>query len=588
MTKPWERDWGGGTQPKSDKKPWERDDLTSQMEGAASMGQQAQDGFSKTLLETLKDVGYQGGVGPMEGVLKSPGALFGDMPLWLVHKGMQAADRLRRMNAEDQGKPAPPKLAREDFAEVVRDYPIGSNSVRTMERDLLGIPDPAAPKTGAGRYVRSGGEFLGGAVATGPASLANYGRSFLGGVGFEAGRDMAPESEVIPLLTALGASSAPGAALGTARALVPRIDPKRAADARFLMSRGVPVYPGQAASNSFIQNLYDMARKTSLFGNNAAERQAGAFTRAAARTMGANTDDVTQGVMDATTRRNAASLERLYGQSTVDMDAQLANDISGVVTDARRALQDRQFGYINTAAREAAETLASGPVNGTVYWNLIKKDALSALNNALNSQDPTVAGYAARLRNAMEGALDRASPGGVRPLLTAAKARYANQETLRPLALRSATDDISPAGLLNRVAHTTGHVRGELGRLGKAGKNVLKPVPSSGTAERLFGTTMVSSLGGTAAGLAAGTVGAPVVMGALAGASIPMGTRALLESQWLMRAMLNKAARNSTALGRPRPPTSLAPAANAATQAVSALQRPPFGPQWSSGGLLTY
>lgn len=585
MTKPWERDWGGEPA-KGNKKPWERDDITSQLEGAAAMGEQAQTG----LAETLGDVAWQGLTGPVEGALKAPGAFFGDMPMYLGNLGRRGYDRIMRLNAEDKGKPAPAPtaLTQEELAGAMAKNPIGSQSVRTMWKDLAGFNDPVDPKTTPGRYVRSGGEFVGGTVATGGAiNPGSLGRAFAGGVGFQAGRDLAPDSEVIPLATALAASSAPGLVSGGVRAMVPNMDPRRAADARFLMSRGVPVYPGQAASNTFIQNIYDMARKTSLFGNSAAERQANAFTRAAARTMGANTDDVTQGVLDGTRRRLVNRMDNVYSQSDIVPDAQLAGDISAVRANAQR-LTAAQREYLTNALDEVDEIVSRGPLNGSDYWNVIKTGSRSALNNALQSKDGTVAALAGDLRRALEDALDRNAPAGFRPALTQAKRQYANMKTLEPLAQRSPTDDISPTGLLNRVVNNTGGVRGELGRLGKAGKNVLKPVPTSGTAERILGASLMSSAGGIATGVGMGTVGLPAVAGAVAGASIPMGVRGLLESQALMRAMLAKAARRGTALGRPRPPASLAPVANTTAQAVGALQRPPFGPQWSSGGLLTY
>lgn len=584
MTKPWERDWGG--EPAKAKKPWERDDITSQLEGAAAMGEQAQTG----LAETLGDVGWQGYAGVMEGALKAPGALFGDLPMYLGNVGRRGYDRLMRLNAEDKGRPAPAPtaLTPEELAGAMEKNPIGSSSVRTMQRELLGINDPGDPKTNMGRYARAGGEFAGGAAVTGAPTAGNLGRAFLGGVGFQGGRDLAPDSEVIPLAAAVAGSSVPGLVRAGGRAMVPNMDPRRAADARFLMSRGVPVYPGQAASNSLVQNIYDMARKTSLFGNDAAERQANAFTRATARTMGANTDDITQGVLDGTQRRLGNRMENIYRSTEIDADNALIGDLARIDQQSRSALQPSQLAYIERALTEAQDALATGPVNGATYWNMVKKGSRTALNNALQSADPTVATFARDIRAALEDALDRNAPAGFRPELTAAKRQYANMKTLEPLAQRSGTDDVSANALLGRVVQNTGGVRGELGRLGKAGKNVLKPVPTSGTAERLIGAGLMSSAGGIATGVGMGTVGLPAVLGAAAGASLPMGVRGLLESQTLMRMMLAKAARRGTALGRPRPPTPIAPAANATTQAISALQRPPYGAQWSGGGLLTY
>jgi hypothetical protein len=544
-----------------------------------------------SVIDTLKDAAWQGYTGTMEGLIKSPGTILGDLPMWLGNVGRKGYDRIMRLNAEDKGRPAPAPtaLSDEQLARAMRENPIGSESVRSLYRNQLNLADPSAPKTNVGRYARTAGEFLGGSIPTGGASsLTTAGQTVLGGLAFQGARDAFPESSVAPLVAAVGAPLLVQGIASGASAMVPRIDPKRAAQTRYLMSQGVPVYPGQAASNPFIQNLWDMSRKTSLFGNQAAEKQAAAFTRAAARTMGANTDDITQSVLDSTQRRLGGKLESLYKNAIVPADDELINALAGIDDEAARALQPAQRGYIQSALNEAVDVLAKHPngVPGDVFWNMIMRNSKSALSNALDSTDPKVAAFGRAMRDAMEDSLSRNSPSGIQPAISQAKGQYRNMMILKRPAQLSGTDEISPGGLLNRVVNETGGVRGTLGALGKAGKNVLKPVPSSGTAERLLGAGLVSSAGGTMAGLAAGTAGLPAAGGAALAASIPMGTRGLLESQTLMRMMLQKAADRARAMQGARPaPAGLAPPVGAGIQAVGAMQRPPIPVQ---PGLLAY
>lgn len=556
------------------------------MQDMAALQDQAQTG----MVGQLGDIGYQGFAGAMEGLLKSPGTMFGDFPMWLGNVGRKGYDRIMRLNAEDKGRPAPKPtaLSDEELAEEMRTNPIGSQSVRAMWRNQVGINDPTPPQTTAGRYARTAGEFLGGSIPMGGADTVRAGvGTVLGGLAFQGARDAFPESDVIPIAASLLASQAPSAVSAGGWAMVPNMTPKQAAQARYLMSQGVPVYPGQAASNSMVRNLYDMARKTSLFGNDAAERQATAFTRAAARTMGANTDDITQGVLNSSQRRIAGNLERLYRQTSVVDDGILQPELAAIDAQARRALQPAEYGYIRSALDEISDALTSNPqgVPGDVYWNMVKHNSKSALNNALGNQSPNISGFARDIRNVLEDALDRQAPPQFRPELTQAKRQYSNFKILERPAQTSGTDDISPGGLLNRVVNQTGRVTGDLGRLGKAGKNILKPVPSSGTAERLIGAGLMSSAGGAVGGLAMGSAGLPALGSAALAAGLPMGARSILESRWLMNRMLQKAANRAGAMRGGPPAAAGAPTVSTGVQAVGALQRPQF---YVTPGLLSY
>lgn len=585
MTKPWERDWGGEPA-NTKKKPWERDDITSQLEGAAAMGEQAQTG----LAETLGDVAWQGLTGPVEGALKAPGAFFGDMPMYLGNLGRRGYDRIMRLSAEDKGKPAPAPtaLTQEELAGAMAANPIGSQSVRTMWKDLAGFNDPVDPKTMPGRYVRSGGEFVGGTVATGGAiNPGSLGRAFAGGVGFQAGRDLAPNSEIIPLAGALAGSGASSLAVAGGRAMIPNISPRDMPAAAQLVKRGVPVYPGQLSSNPLINKIYDLSKSLSIFGDDSVKRQQEAFTRAAGRTAGINAPEISQGVLDGAKSRIVSRMDNAYSQADIVPDAQLAAGINAVRANTQK-LTAAQAEYLTKALEEVDDLVSRGPVNGVDYWNVVKTGSRSALNNALQSKDGTVAAIARDLRRTLEDALDRNAPAGFRPELTAAKRQYSNLKTIEPMAIKSGEDAVTPTGLLNRVYNEQGNVRGDLGILAKAGKRLLQPTKSSGTVENSVALGMLGAgVTGIPTAILTGSV-LPTALAAAAPLAIPAGTKALLEAQWLTKLMLKKAGQRSAALGRPRPPASLAPVANTTAQAVGALQRPPFGPQWSSGGLLTY
>lgn len=540
-------------------------------------------GAGSTLGNTLKDAAWQGYAGVNEGALKAPGALFGDLPLYAIDKLTRAGDFFGRLSAGAMGG----KKGYDDYKPSAydvnyKDNPLGSNSVRTMERELLGFGDPGEPQTGLGRTARTAGEFMGGAAVTGPMTLGNMGRAALGGVGSKLAGDAFPDSEIAPVVGAIAGSSLPGVAGSLATAAVPNMTPRMASDVRELRSRGVPVFPGQAAQNPAVNNVWDMSRNLSVFDNGSKIQQDKAFTRAASRTMGANSEDITQGVLDGTQRRLAARLNRIYGQTTVPQgDAPLLRDLARIEADATRALQPQQVAYVQRALDEVRGAFANGDANGADVWNMFKRGSVSALNNAQQSADPVISTLARDIKNSLVDTLERNAPQGFRDALRETNQQYANYSTLKKMPQLSGTDDVSPGSMLNTVVNKQGGVRGSIGRLAKAGKNALKPVRSSGTAERAM---VMSMLGAGGAGTVAGLLNPLAMGGVAAAAAAPMGMRGLLESQWLMDAMLRKAAGRNNALGRVRM-NALAPGAptaiNAAAQGVSTMQ-----PRFVSGGLL--
>lgn len=122
-------------------------------------GKVAMDAASK-VKGTAKDAAWNLYAGVMEGGLKTPGALAGDLPWWLINKGEGVIDAIQK----DGTTPIADAIRLMTGGKPIQrdvDYsrnPFGSQSVRTMEKDLLGINEPEAPKTNVGRYARAGGE----------------------------------------------------------------------------------------------------------------------------------------------------------------------------------------------------------------------------------------------------------------------------------------------------------------------------------------------------------------------------------------------------------------------------------------------
>lgn len=536
-------------------------------------------------LEVIKDVGWQGLQGLAEGALKLPGALAGDLPALLVHGAASTADRLRRLNAEDQGKEAPKKLARQDMGQYLKDLPWGSQNTRELMSTKLGAPRPVKAKTTLGKYVGAGAEFVPSAVLGGGPL-----RAFTAGVGSQLGMDMFPDSGVAPIAGAVLGHNAPGIFRAGGRAMIPNMDPRDIPAASHLMRHGVPVYPGQLSSNPLINNIYDLSKSLSVMGDRGGIRQQEAFTRAAGRTAGVNAPELSQATLDSATRNIVQRMDDIFSQTTVRDDPQLMRLLANIETTSSRALQPAQRGYITSALNEITNALARAPrsvgVPGTEYWNMIKRGSVSAINNALNSDDPTVAAIARQLKQGLEQSLERNAPVAFRDPIRQARSQYANLKTIEPMALKSGEDAVTATGLLNRVVNEQGNVRGPLGQLAKAGKRLLQPPKSSGSIERsgalgwlaALGTSIPTAVATASFGPAALTLG-----GTLA---LPMGTKALLERQWLTNMMMQKAARGMGAGAGPRPGLRPPAPLGVLAQGVTGPHAGILSPQWTSGGLL--
>lgn len=179
-----------------------------------------------------------------------------------------------------------------------------------------------------------------------------------------------------------------------------------------------------------------------------------------------------------------------------DIDA-IRNDIVTAIVQGRGAMP----GDVYQATRSRLGTLAEGSKNS----------------------DPTLANALRGVR----GALDRGMQAGLSPEDAAAwtlnNRRYANMKQIAP-AVAAAGENLSPAKVAQsvRAGRTEQYARGagDLDELTRAASTVIKPLPSSGTAQRL-GMQQLFGLPGilTAAGGGAGSMFGP--LGTAAGVLAP-------------------------------------------------------------------
>jgi hypothetical protein len=171
----------------------------------------------------------------------------------------------------------------------------------------------------------------------------------------------------------------------------------------------------------------------------------------------------------------------------------LATDLSNIGADATRFLDPDTVGHVGRAIQEAAGAWQRGPITADAYRALTASDG--PLARIADAAPGAAQPYISQVRDAVRARMLSAAPPGVADDLRALDQQYRAMKTIQPLAEKSTTGDISPAGILERMraqsskydssnqglAYTGG---GTLGDVGRIGKQFFGHIPESGTAPR--------------------------------------------------------------------------------------------------------
>lgn len=300
---------------------------------------------------------------------------------------------------------------------------------------------------------------------------------------------------------------------------------------------GINVTGAQLSGSPFVKYIDSMSGKVPLSGGaEIAEDQHQQFAKAVAGTFGAK--DLSQDGMNEA-RNKIRDMYNSVANNTVAIgDQKLLDGIDAIHQDASTAdvNLDKIVGSIKNRFGDR------GLMDASDYKSLTSKGA--PLDRLMQSQDPNVRYYAGKLGDELDSSLARAaSPEDLHTLVTADR-YWKNMKTVQNLAAKSSADgSISVGNLQNAVMKSfkdypyTG--AGDLGELAKIGQ-MLKPVPSSSTAERAMATAsmMFPPAAGEALLLGQPHVAAGIAAtgGALMGGA--KATQSVLNSQWYKNRLL--------------------------------------------------
>jgi hypothetical protein len=336
---------------------------------------------------------------------------------------------------------------------------------------------------------------------------------------------------------AVGAA-APMVAGAASRAISPFIssEPTRQAAAQVLRREGVQPSAGQVTGNRMLQLAEQQLGE--LGGMSPSQRTAESFTGAALRRVGETSNRATADVMDNAFTRIGKQFDDLAARNTLQPDPAMGPQIRQAIADYDRLVSPpNRVPVIRDYEGEIGAALAQnrGTIPGAAYQSL--RSRMEADARSIQRSSPEVADALRGMKNALDDAMERFLQRTRSPDVGAwqqARNQYRNLLVLEKAAANPNTREglITPATLFSATKQVQGirnmvRGRGDYANLARAGSDVLRDYPSSGTAQRAFIMGAPAALGGLYGGLTSGDPtsaamwgGAGLLAGPLAGRAI--------------------------------------------------------------------
>lgn len=355
--------------------------------------------------------------------------------------------------------------------------------------------------TGGGMTGNIGGAVLQSIVPVGGgARLASYaGRaapyvsSGLRGAAFAGAQPVSSEESRGMNATVGGVSGVVGQGISSgantlARGAAARLEPVARDLAKKANDAGLRLGLGQISDNPLTRTITSQLERLPFSGagsRNQANQET--FNELVGGTFGAKGKKITPDVFAEAKERLGGEFERLSAQNELLPGPRLTNELAAISDEAARLAQSETGRMVNGWVSELiGKAGPTGAIPGKAYQSFD-----SAIGKAMKAGgEPAL--YLGRLRDAVRGAMDDSISPADRLAWQTARKRYAALKTVEPLVAKSATGDIPPSQLMQRMtADKAGKSRmavgngGTLGELARIGQRFLKDAPNSGTADRL-------------------------------------------------------------------------------------------------------
>lgn len=309
------------------------------------------------------------------------------------------------------------------------------------------LPSVAPYAAKVAQALETGGFRLGGVPATTTAGkVANA----LTRVGAGAATGAAQTAMVSPENTAEGAliGGAMPVAVKAAGALgklagVGQVSPEVAALYNKAKAMGVEI-PADRIANSRPLNAMAASLDYVPFSGRikAEDKMLSGLSRAAARTMGQDTDNLAAALSNA--RSNlGAKFEHYLSSNSVKVDNQFLNELGDIGQKAARELSPSDARIVTNQIDDIINASKNGVIDGQRAYN-IKKTL-----DAIGKRNSNEAFYAKQARNSLLDALNRSMSPDDAAAFAKVRQQYGNMRTLEKLAPNGAEGQVSPGRLGN-------------------------------------------------------------------------------------------------------------------------------------------
>jgi hypothetical protein len=265
------------------------------------------------------------------------------------------------------------------------------------------------------------------------------------------------------------------------------------------------------------------------FAKNAAAQRT-AFTRAVAKTFGADSASITPPVMSQARSALGAQFDDFARAHSITNADDVLTKVGSIIHDAQQSMPAsevapllKQVENIGSVIEPGAQG-GPGSISGETYQRLTAKG--SPLDRAMQSGDSNLRYYAGQIRSALDDGIAQSATPAERAAFSDLRLKYKNLMTIKGLAAKAGiTGEISPVqlqGVVNRSFDDRAFTgAGPLGELADIGQTFMKEPPQSGTVPRIKDLIKSHMLG---IGLGTGAVGEsvlhdPLMTAKLAGAA---------------------------------------------------------------------
>lgn len=415
------------------------------------------------------------------------------------------------------------------------------------------------PQTTAGQYAKTIGEFAPAALAPGSA-IQRTANVLLPGAVSETAGQATKGTAAEPYARFAGGIAGAMLPAVAQRAITPLpVNAERARNIQVLRDEGVDVTAGQATGRKRL--AYRESEMGGARAADVAERQAEQFTAATLRRVGENATRATPEVIDRAFTRIGRQFDELGSRNALEVDRTFANRIANAQSDYSLLANPMQRQILTEAVDDIIAQVQrhNGTLPGAVYKTM--RERLGGAARSATYQDNQLAqayrGIVDALDGAMERSIRRNNPSDLgawrqtrqqyNNMLTIERAvtsagAAAREGLISPTALRAA---VTGRGKTSRREFARG--RGDFADLARAGENVMKPLPDSGTAGRLRSQGVTAAVsGGLGAALGGQVPELGPAFGAMAGVMAPAMFGRLAMTRPAQAWLMNQAAPGPT------------------------------------------